>query len=349
MSNLQKWWISSLGASVALISIFTIFASCAPGQENAERHWRQIAKPYAFSFATWELQALCSPSQETFGQKGKAVEETRLRKQIMTVLRDRGISVFLPILFRFTKPPHLLVISPRDKILCLDRILLGQDMSETEMENLETRIDALGVSSLVVDLGGFGAVYPAIVGDITDMSDAIPMIVEEWFHQYLACKPLGFLYLLDSTGIRRSQDIVTMNETLADMVSKEISSEVWAKYYPGKESVKLESRVSGFNFDAEMRETREKVDLYLSQGNVAEAERYVEERRKTFVEHGYHIRKLNQAYFAFHGVYAHDPASVSPIYEDLKQLRSKSPSIRSFIDSVAAMRSYADLREALGN
>jgi len=334
---------------VALISIFTIFASCAPRQANAERHWRQIAKPYAFSFATWELQAVCSPTQETLGQKAKADEETRLRKQIMTVLRDKGISVFPPMRFRFTKPPHLLVISPPDKILYLDRILLRQDMSETEMENLETRIDTLGVSSLVVDLVGFGAVYPVIVGDITDMSDAIPMIVEEWFHQYLVFKPLGFLYLLDSTGIRRSQDIVTMNETLADMVSKEISSEVWAKYYPGKESVKSKSRVSGFNFDAEMRETRKKIDLYLSQADVAEAERYMEERRKMFVEYGYDIRKLNQAYFAFHEIYAYDPASVSPIYGDLQLLRSKSPSIGSFINTVAAMRSYADLRKALGD
>jgi len=334
---------------VALITILTIFASCAPRQENTERHWRQIAKPYAFSFATWEIQALRSPPQETFGQKGKVAEETRLRKQIMTVLRDKNISVFPPILFRFTKPPHLLVISPRDKILYLDRILLRQDISEIEIENIETRIDTLGMSSLVAELGGFGAVYPAIVGDITDVSDAIPTIVEEWFHQYLVFKPLGFLYLLDSTGIRRNQDIVTMNETLADMVSEEISSEVWAKYYREKEAVKAESRVSGFNFAAEMRETRKKVDLYLSQGNVAEAERYMEERRKMFVEKGYAIRKLNQAYFAFHGIYASDPASVSPIYADLKLLRSKSPSIRSFIDTVAAMRSYADLSKALGD
>lgn len=338
-----------MGASVVLISIFTIFTTCTPRQGDIQHQLRQIAQPYAFSFATWELRALCSLPKEILGQEGKASEEARLRKQIIAVLGDNSVTVFPPVLFEFTKPPHLLVVSPRDKIVYLDRILVRQEMSETEMESLETRIDALGLSSLVVELGGFGATYPTMVGDVTDMSDAIPTILEEWFHQYLVFKPLGFLYLLDSMGISQSQDIVTMNETLADMVSKEISLEVWAKYYPGKEPVKSDSRASGFNFDAEMRETRKKVDWYLSQGKIAEAEQYMEEKRETFVGHGYAIRKLNQAYFAFHGVYAHDPASVSPIYDNLKQLRSKSPSIRSFVDRVAAMGSYAALMKALGN
>ncbi len=303
-----------------------------------------MAQPYAFNFAAWELKALSSPSQDS-----NSSEEPGLRRQITTVLRDKGISVFPPLLFRFTKPPHLLVISPRDKIFYLDRILLRQDMSRTEMESLETRIDALGVSSLVVDLGGFGATYPTMVGDVTDVSDAIPTVVEEWFHQYLAFKPLGFLYLLDSIGLRRNQDIATMNETFADMVRTEISDEVWAKYYPGRKSVKSESRASGFDFDAEMRQTRQAVDLYLSQGKIAEAESFMEARRQVFVAHGYDIRKLNQAYFAFRGIYAYDPGSVSPVYDDLRQLRSRSPSLKGFISTVASMRSYADLNKALGD
>jgi len=347
MSNLRKWWLFSLGVSVALISLFTISTACISKQKDIQIRLQQIAQPYSFSFVTWELHALSALPKEILGQENKASQEARLRIQIMTVLADNRITVFPPIMFRFTNPPHLLVVSPRDKIVYLDRMLLRQEMSEIDMEKLENSVDALGLSSLVVELGGFGATYPTMVADSTDINYIISTIVEEWFHQYLAFKPLGFLYLLDSTGIRRSQDIVTMNETLADMVSKEISSEVYTKYYLGKEPMKSDSHTSGFNFNAEMRETRKKVDWYLSQRNIAGAERYTEERRKTFAEHGYYIRKLNQAYFAFHGVYAHDPASVSPIYEDLKQLRSKGPPIRSFIDRVAAMGSYADLRKAL--
>jgi hypothetical protein len=39
-------------------------------------------------------------------------------------------------------------------------------------------------------------------------------------------------------------------------------------------------------------------------GKVELAEEFMEERRQFFWKKGYHIRKLNQAYFAFHGAYA---------------------------------------------
>jgi len=64
------------------------------------------------------------------------------------------------------------------------------------------------------------------------------------------------------------------------------------------------------------------------------------------VAYGYHIRKLNQAYFAFHGIYGQYPASVSPIYEDAKQLKIQSPWLGDFLDEVAAMKDYTELMEA---
>ncbi len=249
--------------------------------------------------------------------------------------------------FRLEKPPHLLVASPRDTIVYLDRRVLRQELSVKETQRLEAQIDKLGLSSLVVELGGFGAIYPAIVGDHLNLTGTINTAVEEWLHQYLAFRPLGFLYLLDSVGIRRNPNVVAMNETLVGMISEEISSEVYAKYYEGQEEVKSDRNTPGFDFDAEMRETRKKVDQCLSQGKIEEAEHYMEERRKEFVAHDYHIRKLNQAYFAFHGIYGQDPASVSPIYRDLKQLRVRSPSLKHFLDKAAAMGSYAELKEAL--
>ena len=73
----------------------------------------------------------------------------------------------------------------------------------------------------------------------------------------------------------------------------------------------------------------------------------MKERREEFVAHGCHIRKLNQAYLAFQDILGEDSASVSPIYADLNQLRSKSPSLRHFLEQVAGMRSYAELTEVL--
>ncbi len=335
-----------MGVVVALaggILFFTMHAH----KQNRYHQLQQIAKPYRFKFVSWELHALSSVPKEMFHIEGRASQETRMRSQIKTVLADEGISVFPPLIFRLEKPPHLLVVSPREKIMYLDRMVLRQELSVEEMERIEAQVSELGLSSLVAELGGFGATYPTIVGDHFSLTYTINTAVEEWLHQYLAFKPLGFLYLLDAVGIRRNPDVLTMNETLVGMVSNEIGSEVYARYYQGQEQVKVERNALEFDFDAEMRESRKTVDYYLSQGKIEEAEHYMEERRKEFVAHGYYIRKLNQAYFAFHGVYGQDPASVSPIYKDLKQLRTKSPSLKHFLGNVSAMKSYTELTEAL--
>ena len=67
------------------------------------------------------------------------------------------------------------------------------------------------------------------------------------------------------------------------------------------------------DFGKLMRETRLTVDRLLAEGQIQEAESYMEVQRKLLTENGHPIRKLNQAYFAFYGTYAHGPASVDPI------------------------------------
>lgn len=95
-----------------------------------------------------------------------------------------------------------------------------------------------------------------------------------------------------------------------------------------------------FCFNREMRETRLNVDDLLAEGKVDQAEAYMEERRQLFVENGYSIRKLNQAYFAFHGTYGDSPTSVSPIYGQLQRLRQASDSLADFIHTVQTVSSY---------
>jgi hypothetical protein len=74
----------------------------------------------------------------------------------------------------------------------------------------------------------------------------------------------------------------------------------------------------------------------------------MEARRRIFVEHGYrHLRKLNQAYFAFHGSYAIGPGAVDPIGPLLKRLRLRHDSLKSFIDAVQAITTYKDLERIL--
>jgi len=283
-----------------------------------------------------------------------------LTQQIKEVLAEQGIFNpvdeyikakigFPPINFRLEQPPHLLVISPRDRIESIREITLEQNISLGEMENIETEVAKLGVSSLVVKLGGFAGTYPTFVVNDANLRFTVDAAVEEWLHQYLVFEPLGFLYLLDVTGVVGNYDIATMNETVASMVSKEIGAMVYEKYYSQYEGDEKQSQgtESEFDFNREMRQIRRAVDTYLAQGEIEQAEGFMEEKRQFLASRGYYIRKLNQAYFAFHGTYADKPTSISPIGLELKQLRNRSTSLKNFLDTVAALTSRQDLKNRL--
>jgi len=293
-------------------------------------------------------------------EEQRAVLEDGVRKvltrQIAETLAEQGIFNpvdkyldlefgFPPVNFRLEQPPHLLVVSPRDRIESIREILLEQSLTLEEMTAIEAEADGLGVSSLVLELGGFGGTYPTFVINDASLRFTVDTAVEEWLHQYLVFKPLGFLYLLDLTGVARNYDIATMNETVAGMVSKEIGAIVYEKYYSQYEADGSQSQGagSGFDFNREMREIRQAVDTYLAQGEIELAEEFMEEKRQYLVSKGYYIRKLNQAYFAFHGTYADKPTSVSPIGQELKQLRNQSASLKDFLDTVTVMTSRQDL------
>jgi hypothetical protein len=73
----------------------------------------------------------------------------------------------------------------------------------------------------------------------------------------------------------------------------------------------------------------------------------MEERRQYLASNGYYIRKLNQAYFAFYGTYADEPTSVSPIGVELRELRSRSSSVRDFLNRVARMTGRSALQTSV--
>ncbi len=286
--------------------------------------------------------------------------EKVIERQIKDTLAQQGIFnpidkyiklkvSFPPINFKLDKPPHLLVISPRDRIESMREIPLKQGINLEEMESIEAEADKLGVSSLVVELGGFGGTYPTFVTNEASLQFTIDTAAEEWLHQYLTFKPLGFLYLLDIIGVSRNYEIATMNETLASMVSKEIGSILNEKYYPQPENNggRTQETASGFDFNREMRNIRRAVDKYLAQGEIEQAEEFMEQKRQYLATKGYHIRKLNQAYFAFYGTYADRPTSISPIGPELKKLRGQSASLKDFLETVAGMTSRQNLIESL--
>jgi hypothetical protein len=221
-------------------------------------------------------------------------------------------------------------------------------MDEKDMAAIEARIDGIGYSALVVELGGL-ATFPSYVSNQADTKFIIKTAAEEWLHQYLAFTPLGFLYVMDTAGIRQDYDIATMNETVASMVSQEIGEMIYQKYYapPATNTAAPEAAEKGFDFNKAMREIRQAVDSYLARGEIETAETFMAQQRQYLAANGYYIRKLNQAYFAFYGTYADSPTSISPIGTELKKLRSESASLKDFLGKVSVMTSRQDLADSV--
>ncbi len=280
-----------------------------------------------------------------------------MERQVRDTLAAQGIYnpwipmhvSFPPIKFVLERPPSLLVVSPRDRIEPLREITLDPHLSTTDRDEIEARVEALGYSALVTEIGGIGATFPTFVNNDMGLRDTIDTAAEEWLHQYLAFKPLGFLYVLDITGLRRNYDIATMNEGLADMASEEIGGLVFEKYYApllGPPPPPPSPEKPEFDFNAVMRQIRLTVDQLLAEGQVDRAEQYMKEQQQFLATKGYYIRKLNQAYFAFHGTYAGTPASSSPIGDQLETLRSRLPTLGKFVNRVAGMTSARALAKA---
>lgn len=282
--------------------------------------------------------------------------EAILERQIRDVLTENGIYNpfcgkvrFPPANFKLATPPNLLIISPREKIERTRDILMLPDLAAGKIVSLENQIQALGVSVIIEPLGGLGATFPTFVQDDAGLEYTLKVAVEEWLHQYLTFQPVGFKYVLHSLGIKKNYDIVTINETIAGIVSDEIGAQIYEKYYGGEITVNKSAEISppSFDFNAAMREIRITTDKLLVEGQIEEAERYMEEQRQFLATKGYYIRKLNQAYFAFHGSYADSPTSVDPIGTKLREIRNQAGSIQEFLSIVKGISTAGELDELL--
>jgi hypothetical protein len=312
-----------------------------------------------------DVTPLQSELDERQGKRLQAenLVENIIRQQAETVLLSHGITLRLPLLdrwvmppveFEFQSSPDFLIISRRDRIDRIGTLSLHPTLSLEQIEEIERRTDELDVSSLVVPTGGVGS-YPPVIVEHASLRFAISVVIHEWTHNYLYFHPLG-------QSFARSQELRSMNETVASMVEDELSLELARMFYPDiyesrlaeleREPSPARVRVQEdkFSFNANMRKTRIRAEELLEAGKVDEAEAYMEERRQKLVEMGYNIRKLNQSYFAGCGFYAACTgcaASTNPIGEQLRVLRETSPSLAGFLDAVARMSTYQELLDEL--
>jgi hypothetical protein len=154
-----------------------------------------------------------------------------------------------------------------------------------------------------------------------------------------------------------------MNETVASIMGREVGRLVLQRYFPEQVPPPPPPEVPrsapsaaiaeppAFDFNAEMHATRVRADELLAQGRIEEAEAYMEARRLVFWDHGFrHLRRINQAYFAFYGAYADQPggaAGADPAGEAVRALWEQIRDPVRFLRTVAWVSSLEQLQALL--
>ena len=290
--------------------------------------------------------------------------------QILAELGLTAVGQPVPnVWYHSTRLPMALIVSPRDRIEQTANISVDTNLTVDQQAQLEDNVDEkLDSSSLVVNIGGVG-VYPTMVMRTTDLNWMLSTIAHEWIHNYLTLRPLGLSY-------NETPELRTMNETTASIAGDEIGVLVIERFYPERMaalqpdpheedasspslsliSFPFEHPTPGdflrppFNFRAQMHETRITTDALLAEGKIEEAEAYMEERRHVFLQNGYLLRKINQAYFAFYGAYADSPggaAGEDPVGPAVRALREKSESLADFVNTISWMWKFEQLQKAV--
>ena len=286
-------------------------------------------------------------------EKLRARAEEAIEAELSAVMLEAGFGsriglLFPPVDVRFDEPPTILITSPRDRIQVLEAVMLTPDLPVLDRDRLEKQLlSDSNLSALIVDLAGLST-YPTLVSDLDTLRGVLQTGAHEWLHAYLFFRPLGW-------NFRRSEEMFTLNETAADLAGRELGDMAFARM-GGDLSVSASRYLSGEErdpiFTREMRKTRLRVEELLAQGQIEEAEQYMKERWWFLRLGGYRLRKLNQAYFAFRGRYAESAGSVSPIGDQIKELRDLLPDVGSFIRTVSTVsthQEFLDLMDSLRN
>jgi hypothetical protein len=351
----------------------------SPLQSSNAARIRDLASPTSFRLLDWETQHIAEKASDLWSGLIGGAQPTQsdadtlkayfvpradrasllpwvegaLQRVVAAAYRDGGVGqaqplptagLFPPVLVTVTPPPNVLVISPRTELRVVSSAVL-QAMDVPAQEQLEASADSTGVSSLVAPIGGL-ATYPSMVLEDDSAERMLSSVAHEWLHQYLIFYPLGESYW-------NSQETREINETTAEMIGAEVGAQLAVSLglRPPAATPARPTRPGArpaFDFRAFMRETRAQVEELLSGGKVDAAEGYMRARRAELQQHGYQIRKLNQAYFALYGSYGEGFAAspANPIPGLLRNLRAQSPTLGDFLLRVREVTSVAQLREA---
>ncbi len=353
-------WRSGVGAGLTTEQERAVVLGYIEGMRRVRTAQERVNRLVSLDAAPDELaQARSDLADLRQRQAGRRpLAEAVIQRQVGQMLIDTGLGIngapVPPVNFTFTEPPQILIISPRQEIRNVYARMLVPDIDSAEAGQKEGAIAAqTDYSAYITKIGGLGA-YPTMVVESTNIEWLVSTVAHEWVHNYLTLFPLGMRF-------GSSPELTTLNETVADIVGDEIGRRVLLHFYPEFAPRPIRQAQtqtaptpaepedpSVFDFNREMGKTRRQVDELLANGDYLAAEQYMESQRQVFVENGYHLRVLNQAYFAFHGSYATGGASSSPIGAQLQELQRKTPDdIAGFLHTVRWFTSAADLARVL--
>lgn len=271
-----------------------------------------------------------------------------VRSTLFTVNPTREPPFFRPSLipgvyFQLGTLPDLLVVAPKNRIQVISSVLLKPGLSPSQIDQLESNADGLGVSSVVTSIGGLAA-YPSMLPDTQSVRDLLVTVSHEWTHHYLAFHPLGMSYFTN-------YEMREINETVADMVGREVGQAVYDRVYavraptlslpPARAASPQPAKP---DFGSLMRETRVAVDEFLSHDDVAGADAYMARRRQVLARDGFYVRKLNTAYLSFFGSYA---GGANPYEPKLRQIRANSRTLAAFLTLIEDVQTPSDLDRIL--
>lgn len=307
------------------------------------------SRDHSSSADTLTLARYFALSPDTAPAERQALEnqvERIIEARVAAALRRAGLARPLPLFddqeilwppvdLELTPPPRVLAVSPRRAIRLLRTVLLTPHLAADSVTRIEAAVERDGRYSALVDRIGGLAAYPAIVHDARSYRSTIETVAHEWVHHYLAFYPLGLAF-------SRSDDLRTINETVANIVGAEIASLVLARF--PSDGILEPPPADPAAADALLRSLRRTVDTLLAQGRVEEAEARMEEGRRQLAALGVHLRRLNQAYFAFNGLYADTPASSNPLGPLLQDLRARAASLQEFVEQVREVTSVRQVQ-----
>src|SRR5574341_651515 len=368
---MRSFVVAYLAVLVLLAALGAIGASQLYDSYGPDDAAEAAGDDHAYDFLSWEVEHFPRKwiyrVRHLFDERAASEEEAALREyfvadelradgeaegediiegRLTAVLEDQGLAmepplfadlglVFPPVDFELDAPPRVLAVSPRDRIELEHSLLLEPGLDREQFEAIEREAESengpqSGISAVVVGTGGV-ATYPAVVSSSHTYEHVVETAFHEWVHQYLAFYPLGRNYFAGS-------DLRTLNETAANLAGEALAVEYFKRYphleaepTPPPSTPQADTASPAFDFTKEMRELRRSVEEMLAGGQVLEAEALMEVKRQELGEHGYSIRRLNQAYFAFHGSYADTPGSIDPIGPLMQTLLERAGSAAQFV------------------